>query len=93
VSGWHIFLWGFCGSMAADAVRFRNASDSSHARLPALYRRPHFYISVVLMAVTGGVVAFAVGADKPWLAFQIGASTPLILQNLSQNPPTLPPSN
>ena len=71
-------------------MRLRHASDNAKAGLPALFRQPRFYIIAIVTAFIAGGVAVVEGADKPLLAFEIGAVAPFVVQSISKKPPALP---
>jgi hypothetical protein len=73
-------------------MQLRKARESAHAKMPAAYKRPGFYLIALATAAIAGGLAVVEGADKPLLAFQIGVAAPLILDGLSTKPPTLPPT-
>lgn len=91
MNAWQItFAWGFFGSIAADFMRLRHASENARAGLPSLYKQPRFYFIAFGTALIAGGVAVVEGADKPLLAFQIGVTAPFVVQSISKKPPVLP---
>jgi hypothetical protein len=76
-----IFIWGFVGSVGAEIVELVCSLRGGARRLPRLYSRRVFYLARLLLALMGGGMAVAQRADKPMLAIQIGATTPIILQS------------
>jgi hypothetical protein len=52
--------------------------------LPERYRKVSFWIVRFLLAVIGGGLALAYGIDKPLLAANIGAATPLIIKAFAE---------
>jgi hypothetical protein len=90
-----IFLWGFSGCVAVDVVNAAQYFHTSDETFPRRYKRPMFYVLRLMMAIIGGGLAVAYGIDKPLLAANIGAATPLIIQAFAQSsaafqPPGLP---
>ena len=83
---WRIFALGAFGSLAVEAVNIIRAYEAGRP-LSVRYRRPVFIITRVLLAVCGGVLAWAYGINNNILAIHIGASAPLILQSMAQAPP------
>ncbi len=77
------FFWGFLGSIAVEIVAAAHDYNSSGERLPDKYKRIDFYILRVLLAVVAGGLAVAYQIDKAILAFNIGAATPLIIQEFT----------
>jgi hypothetical protein len=90
MTGFELFLYGFAGSIATEIVamyHFYLASELDSRRrhiLPSRYRRAGFWIIRFLLAIIAGGLAVAYEIDKPLLAINIGAATPLILQALGQ---------
>ena len=90
-----VFAWGMGGCLAVDVVAASQYFHTADGAFPARYRRPMFYLVRLLLAIIGGGLAIAYGIDKPLLAANIGAATPLIIQAFAQSgaafrPPTLP---
>lgn len=80
------FLIGILGSVAVeilDAYKIY-VNDSE---FPSRYRKVGFYAVRAFLAVLGGFLAHAHGAETALLAFHIGAATPLMLQALGQRLP------
>jgi hypothetical protein len=82
-------LFGVAGSVAVELVKVVLAYDAGR-QLPARYRHAGFLIARGLLAVTGGLLAIAYGIQSEILAFQVGASTPAILESLARSPPDRP---
>lgn len=84
------FLCGFSGSIAVEIVLL-NQFLQEDRRLPPRYRNPIFWIVRILLAAVGGGLALAYEINKPLLAANIGAATPLIIKAFSEGiKPTLP---
>jgi hypothetical protein len=77
------FLCGFGGSVAVEIVLLNQFMQDS-ATLPERYRKPLFWVVRLLLAVVGGGLALAYEIDKPLLAANIGAATPLIIKAFSE---------
>jgi hypothetical protein len=60
-----------------------NVSNSKMRVLPERYRRPGFWVVRFILALLAGGLAVAHAIDKPLLAINIGAATPLIIQALA----------
>ena len=85
------FLWGLGGSLAVEIVEFVKLYYKRRFSLPYRYKLWHFYVLRVLLSGVGGGLAIAYGIDKPLLAANIGAATPLLIEALARNlgdPPT-----
>lgn len=80
------FFIGILGSVAVEILDAYKVyvADSN---FPSRYRKPGFYAVRTFLAVLGGFLAYAHGAQTALLAFHIGAATPLMLQALGQRAP------
>lgn len=74
------FFWGFCGSLAVEIVMASQLFYGAKLEVPFRYKMLTFYLSRLLLALVAGGLAVAYGIDKPLLAVNIGAATPLIVQ-------------
>jgi hypothetical protein len=81
-----VFLCGFLGSCSVEVVNLYHAYSEGRGKyvLPARYRRTGFWIVRFLLALIAGGLAVAYDIDKPLLAVNIGAATPLIIQALGK---------
>jgi hypothetical protein len=79
-----IFLWGLGGSLAVEAVELSKIYYRRKFSLPYRYTLWHFYLSRLILSLVGGGLAVAYGIDKPLLAANIGAATPLLIEALSR---------
>lgn len=77
------FLCGFGGSIAVEVVLVNQLMQDS-APLPERYTKRIFWIVRFLLAIVGGGLALAYEIDKPLLAANIGAATPLIIKAFSE---------
>ena len=86
-----MFLCGFGGSVAVEIVMVHQLMQDGK-QLPERYTKPVFWVVRILLAVVGGGLALAYGIDKPLLAANIGAATPLIIKAFSDggHAPALP---
>src|SRR5580698_526759 len=78
-----IFLCGFAGSAAVEVVMLHQLMQDG-AELPERYHKPAFWVVRILLAVVGGGLALAYDIDKPLLAANIGAATPLIIKAFAE---------
>ena len=78
------FLWGFAGSAAVEVVTIIGFYYKGRARLPVRYRKIGFWITRLLLACFAGAIAVGYAIEKPILAFNIGAATPLIVTSLAR---------
>jgi hypothetical protein len=78
------FLWGLGGSLGVEIVSLAQHMGGGQPNLPKRYTIFSFYVVRILLAIVAGGLAVAYQIDKPLLAANIGAATPLILQALSQ---------
>lgn len=79
------FLFGVMGSVALEVVHFFRATSTGRP-LARRYSRVHFWVGRILMALTGGILAIAYSVTSDILAIHIGATAPLIIDNLSHRP-------
>jgi hypothetical protein len=77
------FLCGFGGSIAVEIVLLHQVMQTDSA-LPARYKNLEFWIVRTLLAIVSGGLALAYEIDKPLLAANIGAATPLIIKAFSE---------
>jgi hypothetical protein len=87
VSIYFVFLFGFLGSCAVEVVKLYevyNSDLTGKKPLPKRYKRIGFWIIRLILAIMAGGLAVAYEIDKPLLAINIGAATPLIIQALGQ---------
>ncbi len=77
-----VFSWGFGGSVAVEIVNAVKHYDLN-GELPSRYKDFLFWGLRVLLAIVGGGLAIAYEIDKMLLAANIGAATPLIIQQLA----------
>jgi len=78
-----VFLSGVAGSVAVEIVSLNQIMQDS-AQIPDRYRKLLFWIVRLLLAVVAGGLALAYGIEKPLLAANIGAATPLIIKAFSE---------
>jgi len=78
-----MFLWGFGGSIAVEVITLYQLLQSQD-ELPQRYRKIPFWIVRLALAMIGGALTVAYEIQKPLLALNIGASTPIIIQTLTQ---------
>jgi len=78
-SEWVIFLWGVGGSIAVEVVTMWGYYEHDRA-LPERYKQFGFWVVRALLAIMGGGLALAYEIQKPLLAANIGAATPLIIR-------------
>jgi hypothetical protein len=79
-----IFLWGAGGSVAVEIVTLWGYYEQGAGQLPARYRQVGFWIVRLLLAIMAGGLALAYEIQKPLLAVNVGASTPLLIRALAQ---------
>jgi hypothetical protein len=94
VSGlWQVFLLGFFGGVAAEAVRWYRVRDSPN--LPSYLKSAFYWAITLIMILAGGGLACLYGTENVngLLAANIGASAPLIISALASAAPpgTTPP--
>jgi hypothetical protein len=84
MSSVEVFAWGLGGSLAVEVVELSKVYYRSRYSLPYRYRLWHFYFSRIILSLVGGGLAVAYAIDKPLLAANIGAATPLLIEALSR---------
>jgi hypothetical protein len=80
----YIFLCGFGGSIAVEVVVLYQHYHIEPLKLPERYKMIGFWIVRLFLAVVGGGLAMAYEIDKPLLAANIGAATPLIIKAFAE---------
>jgi hypothetical protein len=78
------FLWGCAGSLSVEVINLYAAYQGPTIEIPERYKHVGFYVVRAVLTVLAGGLALAYEIDKPLLALNIGAATPLIIQALSQ---------
>lgn len=94
-TAWGTFPWALAGGLAAEALRWwrlvRNQRAGATINLPAYVRNPYYWALTAVIVLAGGILAVAYAASGqqlgPILAFNIGASAPLVIQGLAANAP------
>ena len=81
-----MFLFGIAGSAAIEVLKILSIYESGR-QFPARYKKKGFWFVRALLALIGGLLAWAYGVQSTILAFHIGAATPVILENLSRSRP------
>jgi hypothetical protein len=79
-----VFFWGLGGSLAVEVVELSKIYYRRRFAVPYRYTLWHFYVSRVVLSLVGGGLAVAYAIDKPLLAANIGAATPLLIEALSR---------
>ena len=79
------FWVGVLGSLAAELSAAVRLSSENHGHWPTLYRAP-FYLAVraIIMFVGAGPLALFMANGNALTAFYIGASAPLIIDQLAK---------
>ena len=79
-----VFFWGAGGSVAVEIVSINQYYNKGISRLPKRYKNPVFWLVRLALAAVAGGLALAYEIEKPLLAANIGAATPLIIQALAE---------
>lgn len=79
-----IFLWGCAGSIAVEIINLYSEYQKPKIEIPERYSRVGYWVVRVLLTFMAGSIALAYGIEKPLLALNIGAATPVLIQTLSQ---------
>lgn len=82
-----VFLLGVTGGILAELLKWNELKYSEN--LPVYAKSPVYWIVTGLVALAGGVLAWAYGLDtaNPLLAINVGISAPLILKGLASAVP------
>lgn len=78
------FLWGCGGSVAVEVINLHAVYQQPTVEIPERYRRLGFYVVRFLLTLLAGCLAVAYDIDKPLLALNVGAATPLIIRALAE---------
>jgi len=79
-----IFFWGCAGSIAVEIITLYSVYQKSKIEIPERYRRVGFYVVRLCLTLLAGGLALAYDIDKPLLALNIGAATPLLIQTFAE---------
>ena len=77
------FGCGVVGSIGAEVVKIIKVFESGKP-FPARHRRFSFWFFRTLLALFGGVAAFAANPNNELTAIGIGAAAPALLENLAR---------
>lgn len=95
MKGAEVFLWGLFGGFGAEAASWFALRYQLPSAFPHWTKSVRYYILVVIMMLSGALVALAYSRSgtnlNPILAIQIGASTPLILRKFRDAVTEMPP--
>ena len=81
---WQMFCAGLLGSAAVELVHAFKLQKQGKP-MPAYYSKRGFWAVRLFIALLGGWLAgFGYSVQSEILAFQIGASTPLIVEGLTK---------
>jgi hypothetical protein len=86
---WQVFFYAFVGSVAVDVIAIL-AIYRADKEFPPEYKKYGYWFFRIVLALIGGVLAFAFGARTPLLALQIGATAPALIERFLQAPPPTP---
>ena len=84
---------GVLGSVSGEVlVALKLASFAEKEIWPAKYSRKAFYVLHGAIALIAGSIVEAYGLQNLMAAFHIGVTTPILIEQLAKQPPTLPPA-
>lgn len=88
---WQIFLAGFFGGLAAEAVGWIELRTCKPEKFPHYFKRWYYWFLTFILSSMGGglVVLYGIVNVNAILAVNIGASAPLILKGFAR---TVPPT-
>ncbi len=84
---WTIFAVGCLGGLVAEFASIWALRKEDPRVWPAYFKRVRYYVLSGIMVLIGGGLAVAYGIEQMsvFLALNIGASAPLIIQQLGRN--------
>ena len=71
------FFFGVAGSVSVDVLAAAELFNAKKLAIPPRYKNPWFFVTRVLVALIGGLLAIAGEAGNPLNALNVGASAPL----------------
>jgi hypothetical protein len=91
IFNWTIFGLGVLGGALAEVLKWYQLRESDNP--PAYLHSILYWVTTVIMALVGGILAFVQQVDikQPILAINIGISAPLILKGLAAVTPIKAP--
>lgn len=78
------FLYGALGSASIEVISWVQACEKLPHQLPSRYKVWTFWLSRIVLAVLAGSLAVAYSIQTPLLAWNIGASAPLLCRMLTR---------
>jgi hypothetical protein len=90
-----LFAIGVAGGIAAEVAGWFKIRRELHRGLPDWSKSKLYWFITVVMALMGGLIVFIYWKSgtflNAFLAFNVGASAPLILERLVDQAPSLEP--
>jgi len=85
-----LFIWGVFGGLLPEIGFIYKIYKYDEKNIPSQIKTFSYWISTILMILAGGIIVVAhlrSGNDDitPWLAINIGASAPLIIENITKS--------
>jgi len=85
------FFYGVLGSVSGEVlVALKLASSSQEQDWPPKYSRKSFYALHFAIALIAGAIVEAYALQNLMAAFHIGVTTPILIEQLARQPPTMP---
>lgn len=88
-------LWGFLGGLAAETLQWFNLRKELHTGVPAWAKSWGYWVVTIVMAAFGALLVhlYQISGSElsPILAFNVGASAPLILSSVVRQVPPIEP--
>jgi hypothetical protein len=86
---WRVFVVGVFASLVVELVRIWRFWQTNH-RLPNDCYKPPYYVIRLALALAAGGLPLVYGVESSVLALHLGASAPLIFEQIANAPPALP---
>ncbi len=91
---WKMIVWGFAGGCAAELLQWFRIRKELHRGIPDWAKSWSYWAVTIAMVGMGALLVFMYGIESnPVLAFNVGASAPLILKSLVEQAPQIDPGN
>ena len=91
---WQMIAWGFAGGCAAELLQWFRIRKELYRGIPDWAKSWWYWIVTIGMVGMGTLLVSMYGIESnPILAFNVGASAPLILKSLVEQVPQIDPGH
>jgi hypothetical protein len=90
LGAWLYFWVGVLGRFSWELLMLLRFLDRNAYRLDFAHRQPAYYLGRFVLMLIGGVLADLFSFGSTEVAFAIGVSTPLVVEQFSRRPPNIP---